>query len=130
MVALRSGAEHANGATSRFSCRSVPMRDCVLVVPTGELDIASVPHLDRSLRLAADAHHDVVLDLRELDFIDSSGGHLLIAAHRRIGRSGGRLLVVRASGEVAWLMRLLGIDRELELIEPPAGAPTVLPAPR
>lgn len=121
MSTLIDGAERAVGTTSRFSCRSVPMRDCVHVVPTGELDIATVPHLDRSLRVAADTQDDVVLDLRELDFIDSSGGHLLIAADRRIRRSGGRLLVVHPSGEVAWLMRLMGIDRELELIEAPVG---------
>ena len=122
MSTLIFGAERASGTTPRFSCRSVPKRGYIHVVTSGELDIATVPHLDRSLRDAADTQDDVVLDLRELDFIDSSGGHLLIAADRRIRRSGGRLLVVRPSGEVAWLMRLMGIDHELELIEPPVGA--------
>jgi anti-sigma B factor antagonist len=95
------------------------MPGCVHVVPQGELDVGSIPLLDRSLRLAGESDNDVVLDLRELDFIDSSGAHLLIAADRRIHRSGGRLRVISGSGEVAWLLALVGVDRELEVIEPP-----------
>ena len=102
-----------------FSCRSVPMPGCVHVVPQGELDVATIPQLDHSLRIACDSGNDVVLDLRELDFIDSSGAHLLIAADRRFRRSGGRLRVINGSGEVAWLLQLVGVDRELDVIEPP-----------
>ena len=57
---------------------------------SGELDIDAVPELDRALR-HADAPL-VVLDLRELEFIDSSGAHLLLAADRRIRRAGRRLV--------------------------------------
>ena len=102
-----------------FSCASVPSAGRVHLVPSGELDIATVPHLDRSLRIASEAEHEIVLDLRRLEFIDSSGGEFLIAADRRLRRLGGRLLVIGGTGEVAWLMHLVGIDAELEMIEPP-----------
>ena len=116
MLALIHNTDEQSGAElPRFSCRSVPKAGCVHVVPRGELDIATVPHLDRSLRIAREAEEDVVLDLRELDFIDSSGGHLLVEADRRIRESGGRLLVYLRSGEVAWLLQLLGIDRMLHV---------------
>ena len=118
MLTLISTGEQPTGdEPPRFSCRSVPKAGCVHVIPQGELDIATVPHLDRSLRIAREAEEDVVLDLRELEFIDSSGGHLLVAADRRIRESGGRLLVFLGSGEVAWLLQLLGIDRMLEVID-------------
>jgi anti-sigma B factor antagonist len=77
------------------------------------------PLLDHSLRVAGESGKDVVLDLRELDFIDSSGAHLLINADRRVRRSGGRLRIITGSGEVAWLLQLVGVDRERDLIEPP-----------
>ena len=79
------------------------------------------PLLDHSLRVAGESGKDVVLDLRELDFIDSSGAHLLINADRRVRRSGGRLRIITGSGEVAWLLQLVGVDRELDLIEVPGG---------
>jgi anti-sigma B factor antagonist len=66
-----------------------------IVAVTGELDIATVPRLDRALRRAEVDAALVVLDLRELEFPDSSGAHLLLAADRRIRRAGGRLVVVR-----------------------------------
>jgi anti-sigma B factor antagonist len=119
MLPHKSDAERTGGELSRFSCRSVPMPGCIHVVPQGELDIAAIPLLDHSLRVAGESSNDVVLDLRELDFIDSSGAHLLISADRRFRRSGGRLRVISGSGEVAWLLQLVGVDRELEVIEPP-----------
>lgn len=115
----KTDAKRAGSELSRFSCRSVPMPGCVHVVLRGELDIATIAQLDHSLRVAGDYHNDVVLDLRALEFIDSSGAHLLIAADRRIRRTGGRLRVITGSGEVAWLLQLTGVDRELAVIESP-----------
>jgi hypothetical protein len=47
------------------------------------------------------------------------GTMLLIAASRHIGQRGGRLRVIDGTGEVAWLLKLVGIDRELDLVEVP-----------
>jgi anti-anti-sigma factor len=85
----------------------------------GELDIATLTLLDAALRRAWASSDVVVVDLRELEFIDSSGTRLIVDADRRIRRSGGRLIVVRGPWEVDWLFVLLGIDRELELVDSP-----------
>ena len=85
----------------------------------GELDLAGVPELDYELR-RAEAHATlVVVDLRELEFIDTSGACLLLQAHRRVRSAGGRMLVVRGPAEVEWFLALIGIDRELELVDWP-----------
>jgi anti-anti-sigma factor len=99
----RSGVEHAS-----------------TVIVTGELDIAAVPRVDRALRRAEADAALVVLDLRELEFIDASGAHLLLAADLRIRGAGGRLVVVRGGPEVKWILALIGIDRELEFVDWPA----------
>jgi ABC-type transporter Mla MlaB component len=66
----------------------------------GELDLAGVPAFDYELR-RAEAHATlVVVDLRELEFIDTSGACLLLEADRRVRGAGGRLLVVRGRAEV------------------------------
>jgi anti-sigma B factor antagonist len=94
----------------------------VMVTVAGELDVARVAHLDCELR-RAEAHAELVLvDLRALQFIDSSGARLLVAAHRRIRGAGGRMLVVRGPAEIDWFFALIGVDRELELVDwPPLG---------
>jgi anti-anti-sigma factor len=95
----------------------------IRVTVSGELDIATVPKLDRALRRAHSRAKLVILDLRELEFTDSSGAHLILTADRRIRRAGGRLVVVRGGAEVEWLFALIGLDRELELVDqPPAPA--------
>ena len=93
-----------------------------IVTVAGELDIARVADLDCELR-RAEAHAELVLvDLRALEFIDSSGARLLVAAHRRIRGADGRMLVVRGPAEIDWFFALIGIDRELELVDwPPVG---------
>jgi stage II sporulation protein AA (anti-sigma F factor antagonist) len=121
MVSLDNAVQPDPYGPASFSCRSTPLPGRVHVVPRGELDIATVPQLDRSLRIAAAAENEVILDLRELEFIDCTGGQLLIAASRHIARLGGRLRVIDGTGEVAWLLELAGIDRELDLIEAPEG---------
>ena len=65
-----------------------------------------------------------MLDLRKLEFIDSTGAHLMVHAHRRIHAAGGRLIVVRGTAEVEWLVALTGTDQLLELVDqPPDGTP-------
>src|ERR1019366_1707721 len=68
---------------SRFSCRRFDTAGTVRVAVAGELDMATVPELDLTLRHAQADARVVALDLRELEFIDSSGVHLLLAAGRR-----------------------------------------------
>ena len=60
-----------------------PERDVVRVVPVGELDLATAGMLERELHELRDAGFDhVVLDMRELTFIDSSGIRVVVAEHR------------------------------------------------
>jgi anti-sigma B factor antagonist len=102
-----------------FSCRRSTIDGVVHVVLGGELDVGAVTLLDAALRRAWASSDVIVVDLRELEFIDSSGAHLIIDADRRIRRAGGQLIVVRGPWEVDWLFVLLGIDRVLELVDSP-----------
>lgn len=102
-------------------CRRAAAGDAVHVALSGELDIAGIAQVDSALRRAWATTDTIILDLRELDFIDSSGTHLILEADRRIRHSGGRLIVVRGPASIDFLFELLGVDRQLELVdEPPA----------
>jgi anti-sigma B factor antagonist len=103
-----------------FSCRRFSAGSAVRVAVRGELDILTVPRLDRALRRAQSHADSIILDLRELDFVDSSGAHLLVASDRRIREAGGRLVVVRGPDEVDWFFRLVGLDRALDVVDLPA----------
>jgi anti-sigma B factor antagonist len=58
-----------------------------LVLVEGELDIATAPRLISVLnRAVGEALRSLVIDLSEVDFMDSTGLALLINAHRRLTR--------------------------------------------
>jgi anti-anti-sigma factor len=89
---------------------------------TGELDLASAGELEDGLKqLESTGPELIVLDLRELQFMDSTGLRAVLAADARARDRGGRLIVVRPPGEVERVLQVTRMDEHLELVdEPPA----------
>ena len=72
-----------------FTVRTEDHSGTAVVVPTGELDLATAPALEAALdRAFASTVPRVVLDLRELEFIDSSGLRTLLTARRKSDDAG------------------------------------------
>ncbi len=89
----------------------------------GELDLSRTLLLDSELQaVEAMRPGTLVIDLRELDFVDSSGIARLIGAGRRARRGGWRLLIVRGGEAVQRVMSLSAIDRALAFIDDPSEA--------
>jgi anti-sigma B factor antagonist len=83
----------------------------------GELDLAHAYTFDEELRGVEETRPAcVVLDLRELTFLDSCGLARLLAARRRARRLGHRLLLVRGSATVQRLFALAAVDEAFEMV--------------
>jgi anti-sigma B factor antagonist len=96
--------------------------DRVVVVPRGELDMASAPELEETIVSRIEGGTWVVLDLRSLDFIDSSGLRVVVGAHRVAEDGGGRFTCVRgpAGSTVHRIVEIAGIDGVIEMVDDPA----------
>jgi anti-sigma B factor antagonist len=95
------------------------------VAVRGELDIRSAPDLRSWLTQALDeGASKVVIDLSGVDFMDSSGLGVLVGAHKRLVRIGGRLQVVGASRPVARLFAVTGLVRVFDVQGTPETAIT------
>jgi anti-anti-sigma factor len=81
----------------------------------GELDIATAPQLERTLDLPQLLARIVVLDLRELTFIDSCGVHAIVAASNRARRAGRRLVLLRGPPAVDRMLTPTGYSDQLEI---------------
>jgi anti-anti-sigma factor len=82
------------------------------VIVRGELDIATAPELLARLPGAGTrAHGNVLLDLDEVTFIDSSGLEALLTAHRRLGEA----LRIRPSAACARLFEITGLSGTLPI---------------
>jgi anti-sigma B factor antagonist len=91
----------------------------VRVALTGELDVSSALVFDEELRRveAEDLPRTVVLDLRRLKFLDSTGLRLILSAHARARRCGRKLRIVQGSAAVRRIFRLTGMDDRLDIVE-------------
>jgi anti-anti-sigma factor len=89
---------------------------CVILALFGELDVASSTALEAELARARE-RECVIVDLRELDFIDSTGLGVLVKEHRHAQENGGRLAVVRGTGQVERLLSLTGLADQMPVAD-------------
>jgi anti-sigma B factor antagonist len=87
------------------------------VRPIGELDLATVPSLEQELsRLRESGLRSVVLDLRGLTFMDSTGLSLTLRWSLEASRDGFDFSLVRGEGAIRRLFELTGMDGRLPFL--------------
>ena len=96
-----------------FRCESVTEGDRVRVVPVGELDLGTVPIAEEHLDAAREARRLVVLDLRQVTFLDSSGLRLILILHARARQNGSRFSLIEGDAGVQRIFELVGVLDEL-----------------
>jgi len=90
---------------------------------SGELDISNAPRVEEEIsRIEADAPALVVLDLRGLAFMDSTGLRLIVSADARAREQGRRLAVVKGPEAVQRIFRLTRLDERLDMVDDPTAA--------
>jgi anti-sigma B factor antagonist len=100
---------------------SVEQADARTVVAArGELDLATAPELEDALLPPLRDGAGVVLDLRALEFMDSTGVRVIVAAHLAADEHGGSLAVAVVPGEpVARVLEISGLDAVLRIVDVP-----------
>jgi anti-sigma B factor antagonist len=76
----------------------------------GNLDVATSPSLRAALLERAEHdHHEIIVDLSRLEFLDSTGLGALIGARKRAAEHGGSLRLVAHEGQILRLLRITGL---------------------
>ena len=90
-----------------------------VVVIRGELDLATAPDLEAAIAERLDAGQNVVVDLRELAFMDSTGLRVLVAAHARVEGGEQSLLIVRPrpGATIERILAIAGVENVLGMID-------------
>jgi anti-sigma B factor antagonist len=96
----------------------------VVVAPTGELDLSGATVLEAELdRLAVEPElAAVVLDLRGLEFMDSSGLRLVVLADMRAREAGRRFALIRGGETVHRVFEITRMSERLDFVEDPEEA--------
>ena len=116
----RSGLVAADLPTFELDVRTDGGR--TFLVPRGELDLATAPGFEsRVLEALRDGTDGVVLDLRELTFMDSTGVRVMVLAHQTAQERDVELRLVRPApgSPVLRIIEISGIDEALGLVDAP-----------
>ena len=94
--------------------------DQTRVALAGELDIATAPQLEEGLeKVEANSPGVLLLDLRKVEFIDSTGLRAVIAADERARSAGRRLVIIRGTPAVERVFSVTQLDQRLEIVDEP-----------
>jgi len=82
-----------------------------LVKVSGRVDSSNAGELDSALKTTMeDGHHNLVLDLSEVNYMSSAGLRALIAALRECKKHRGDVRIANPSERVAEVLSLAGVD--------------------
>jgi anti-sigma B factor antagonist len=91
-----------------ISTRSEGVHTIVELV--GELDVTTVPRLREQLAdLIADGHHDIVVDLQGVDFLDSTGLGVLVGGLKRVHPHDGSFQLVCTQERILKIFHITGL---------------------
>jgi anti-sigma B factor antagonist len=92
-----------------------------VVAATGELDLSGAVVLEEEIeRLEAEADlATLVLDMRGLEFMDSSGLRLVVMADMRAREAGRRFVLVRGSETVHRVFEITRMSERLDFVSDP-----------
>jgi anti-sigma B factor antagonist len=87
---------------------------------SGEFDLAATEAVENALlSVEADANGVIVLDLRGVTFLDSTGLRAITSADHRAREAGHELRIVRGPEQVQKLLYVTGMDKILPLVDDP-----------
>lgn len=108
---------------SRLTYESHESDGMVQLVLSGEFDLSSAAQIEDVLKELEEGRPEVlVLDLRELTFMDSTGLRVMVSADARARDDSRRLAIVQGPEAVHRVFRITGLDDHLEIVETPDAA--------
>ncbi|HET9720028.1 MAG TPA: STAS domain-containing protein [Solirubrobacteraceae bacterium] len=101
---------------SHFRVEARSQGQAYVLAVSGELDLAAASSLEEELdRALASDSQVIVVDLKDLDFIDSTGLSVLVRAHQRAQESELQMGLVNPGTQVERLLSLTGLAQRLTL---------------
>lgn len=104
--------------TPHFRVEIEPEREQVRVVPYGELDLVTVEQLNAQIdKVRSNGNSAIVLDLRQLSFMDSTGLRLLLTLDAAARSNGFDFSIIDEEGPVRRLLELTRLDEHFARAE-------------
>lgn len=114
-----SGVKTSNLRQVELKVTSRPQGDYVVMSVQGEIDLYTAPRLQSELAkvLASGDEVKLVIDLSGVEFCDSTGVNVLLAAHRRVRDLGGRFQLAAPRSPLTKILQVTGLEAVFEVVE-------------
>jgi anti-sigma B factor antagonist len=96
--------------------------DSIVITIRGDLDIVTSPRLDESLARAQSTHRRVILDLADVDFLDTSALAVIVGHWKKLEAAGGLLALAGARYRYTKTLWITGLADKLTMYETVAEA--------
>ena len=95
-----------------------PAKDKAILYPIGRMDVESSPTVRQAiLDMVEQNISTIVVDLSQVEFMDSSGLSALVSGMKALRRVEGRLNICNANAQIRTALRLTMLDRVLPVYE-------------
>lgn len=105
-----------------------PGHGCTVVQVRGDLDMATEPALRDGLQPLVDTGGQVVVDLSEVGFMDSSALGTLVVMFKALRDSGGRLCLTGVQQPVRTVLKVTSVDQVIDVYDTVQAAEAIMPA--
>ena len=91
--------------------------DCMVITIRGDLDIVTSPELDECLSAAESTHTRIILDLTDVDFLDTSALAVIVGHWKKAEAAGGTLALAGARYRYTKTLWITGLADKLTLYQ-------------
>jgi anti-anti-sigma factor len=103
-----------------FSVETGEHDNSMRVALTGDLDLSTAKRAEQAIEDAEKAGRSLlVIDLRRLSFMDSTGLRVIVSADKRAKRAGRRAVIVQGPAAVRRVFEITRLDERLEIVDTP-----------
>lgn len=106
-------------APGNFDVRTHRQGSALVVAPCGEIDLATVDLVRDAVEREKESGDDVVIDLREVGFMDTSGLRYVLELVERASRDGFDVRLVRGPAAVQRVFEVSGLEPRIPFVDDP-----------
>ena len=90
-------------------------QDSIIIFLSGRLDTASSSAFELKINELVDGTADIIFDLKDLNYISSSGLHVLLLAQKTLTSNNRKLVIRNADGSVRTVFEMTGFNKIVTL---------------
>lgn len=103
-----------------FNVETEQQEDATHVLLSGDLDLSTAKQAEQAIEEAErSGQKTVVIDLRRLSFMDSTGLRVIVSADKRASRSKRRVVIIQGPQAVRRVFEITRLGERLEIVDTP-----------